>query len=137
MTSEKTNQENDTVNIRGLEMSLLEARKYLMDLNQNKIKIELDEKERKEYNNIKDTLSLKNEKEYLELILTIPLKIKELFVQQAECKKKGHLGEIVMSTSSYGNAFCRCGLCGDTYLRPMNSQEHKELRDLMEIRYNI
>lgn len=137
MISDKTNKENYTVNIRGVEMNLLEARKYLNDLKQDKIKIDLDEREREEYSNIKTALGLKGEKEYLELIVTIPLKIKEMFDQQSECEEKGHLGERVMSTSSYGKAFCRCELCGDTYLRPMNPQENKELRELMKIRYNI
>lgn len=136
MINEKTNKE-ETVNIRGLEMNLLEAIKYLNDLKQDKINIHLNEREKEEYSNIKNAFGLKNEKEYLELIIAIPLKIKEMFVQQTECEKKGHIGERVMSTNSHGKAFCRCELCGETYLRPMNSQEHKELRELMEIRYNI
>lgn len=137
MISDKTNKENYTVNIRGLEMSLSEAQGYLTDIKENRIKIELNERERKEYENIKNSVGIKNEKEYLEMIVAIPLKLKELIIQQTECEKKGHLGEFVMGMSSYGESFCRCNLCGDVYLRPMNSEELIKFEELIKTRHTI
>jgi hypothetical protein len=136
------------IKFRDKEMSLQEAKTLLSKLKDGSINIELNKLEKIGYIQMNEATRRDNEKKkargdkelyeeftekgYLELLLEIPISVTEHFEKIEACKKRGHLGEKVMSYDSSGKTLCFCKDCGDMYDRPMNLEEQKDFNELMQ-----
>jgi hypothetical protein len=138
-------EEESKIEFRGEKMKLSDAKIYLSKLEKGEINLEYSESEINEAKGFMDSMKrcdmkagIKeayfhnyDEREYFSMILGMRINLQEKFDKENYCKKKGHIGEKVLSCDSSGRALCYCPKCGDMYDRPMNPQESRDFNELI------
>ncbi len=77
----------------------------------------------------------KNEKEFLMIEKRIALSFAKDDYKRLVCEEKGHK-ESVISTGNHGT-YVNCKRCGESYTRPMSSEESKSFYEFMNTSFNI
>jgi hypothetical protein len=130
-----------TITFRNKEMNLLEAKLYLQNLKDGKVKLELTEEEIKSYNELKKSLEHFNQKkcneqDYLIFVLDFSISAKELFDKQNNCTNYEHkMAEF--SNLPWSGKLNTCPNCGGRYLERMTPDEIKDWNDLKNSPFTI
>ncbi|MFH1503489.1 MAG: hypothetical protein ABIE36_02440 [Candidatus Diapherotrites archaeon] len=124
--------EKSTINFRGKEMKILDARGYITKLKTEIIRAELNEEEKIGYSIFKKAHGEEaTEKEYLIGTLEARIAIQGHLNKIEECREQVHKGEEVLMRDSFGKALCYCHTCESTYNRRMTPEEWRDFNKKM------